>query len=215
MDTSVRADVYDVDGFTTSAATVAALHAKGRRVVCYVNAGAYEDFRPDRGAYPKGMLGKGNGWEGERWVDVRRLATLRAILGKRFDLCRSKGFDAVEPDNVDGYQNDTGFPLTAAEQLAFDRMVAGLAHARGLAVGLKNDLDQIPQLLPDFDFAVDEQCAQYRECAELTPFVKAGKAVFEAEYALPLSGFCPQAARLRFSAVLKHLSLDAWRRGCP
>lgn len=214
VDTGVDAAAYDIDGFDTSAAVVAALHAKGRKVICYINAGAYEDFRPDRSAYPASVLGSGNGWQGERWLDIRRLDALRPILGKRFDLCRSKGFDAVEPDNVDGYRNDSGFPLTAADQLAFNRTVAGLAHARGLAVGLKNDLDQVPQLVGDFDFAVNEQCAEYRECDALTPFVEQGKAVFEAEYNLPTAAFCPQARSLGFSALRKHLDLDAWRQTC-
>ncbi len=214
VDTRVDAAVYDVDGFTTSAAVVASLHAAGRKVICYVNVGAYEDFRPDRSAYPASVLGAGNGWPGERWLDIRRSALLRPIIAKRFDMCRDKGFDAVEPDNVDGYQNHSGFPLTAADQLAFNRMVAGLAHERGLAVGLKNDLDQVPQLVGDFDFAVNEQCAQYQECDALVPFTARGKAVFEAEYDLPTARFCPDARRLHFSALLKHLALDAWRRSC-
>ena len=214
LDTGVDAAVYDVDGFTTTAAQVAALHAEGRKVVCYISVGAYEDFRPDRRRFPAVLLGTSDGWPGERWLDIRRLDLLEPIIAARFDMCRSKGFDAVEPDNVDGYSNDTGFPLTAADQLAFNRMVAALAHERGLAVALKNDLDQVPQLVGDFDFAVDEQCSEYQECDELTPFVAAGKAVLEAEYNLPLAAFCPTARRLRFSAELKHLSLDAWRRAC-
>ena len=50
-------------------------------------------------------------------------------------MCRTKGFDAVEPDNMDGYANRTGFPVTAADQLLHNRLIAGLAHDRGLAVG--------------------------------------------------------------------------------
>ncbi|MEZ0094344.1 endo alpha-1,4 polygalactosaminidase [Streptacidiphilus sp. EB129] len=214
VDTGVDAAVYDVDGFDVGAGVVATLHAEGRKVVCYLNAGAYEDFRPDHGRYPSALLGADNGWPGERWLDIRQRALLAPLLSARLDMCRAKGFDAVEPDNVDGYTNDTGFPLTADDQLAFNRMVAGLAHARGLAVGLKNDLDQLPDLVGDFDFAVDEQCAEFHECDALTPFVAAGKAVFEAEYALPTSDFCADAARLRFSAILKHLSLDSWRETC-
>jgi len=214
LDTRVDAAAYDVDGFTTSAAQVAALHAEGRKVICYISVGAYEDFRPDRQRFPSVLLGRSDGWPGERWLDIRRLDLLEPVIAARFDMCRSKGFDAVEPDNVDGYENDTGFPLTAADQLAFNRMVAVLAHRRGLAVALKNDLDQVPQLVGDFDFAVDEQCAEYQECDELLPFVAADKAVFEAEYNLPPSAFCATARRLRFSAVLKHLSLDAWRQAC-
>ena len=214
LDTGVDAEVYDVDGFTTSAAQVAALHAEGRKVVCYISVGAYEDFRPDRQRFPAVLLGKSDGWPGERWLDIRRLDLLEPIIAARFAMCRSKGFDAVEPDNVDGYSNDTGFPLTFADQLAFNRMVAGLAHRLGLAVALKNDLDQVPQLVGDFDFAIDEQCAEYQECDELLPFIAEGKAVFEAEYDLPRSAFCADARRLRFSAMLKHLSLDAWRQAC-
>ena len=214
LDTSVDAAVYDVDGFTTSAAQVAALHRQGRRVVCYIDVGTDEDFRPDRGSFPAALLGRSDGWQGERWLDIRRTGLLEPIIAKRFDMCRAKGFDAVEPDNVDGYSNDTGFPLTAADQLVFNRMVASLAHARGLAVALKNDVDQVPQLVGDFDFSVDEQCAEYQECDALEPFVAQGKAVFEAEYDLPRTAFCGQARQLHFSAMLKHLSLDAWREPC-
>ncbi|WP_370082985.1 endo alpha-1,4 polygalactosaminidase [Streptacidiphilus sp. MAP12-16] len=214
VDTGVDAAVYDIDGFQNSAAVVAALHAKGRKVICYVNAGAFEDFRPDSSTYPVALLGASNGWPGERWLDIRRLDLLRPLLSRRFDLCRDKGFDAVEPDNVDGYRNDSGFPLTAADQLAFNRMLADLAHARGLSAGLKNDVDQVPQLVGTFDFAVNEQCAEFQECAASVPFVAAGKPVFEAEYNLPTSAFCGPARRMRFSALLKHLALDAWRESC-
>lgn len=214
VDTSVDVPVYDIDGFENSAGVVAGLHRAGRKVICYVNAGAYESFRPDAARYPKALLGRGDGWDGERWLDIRRLGRLRPLLAARFDMCRTKGFDAVEPDLLDGYANDTGFPLTAGQQLAFNRMVAELAHQRGLAVGLKNDLDQVPALVGDFDFSVDEQCAQYEECDALTPFIAAGKAVFHAEYELTPSQFCPQGRRLRLSSIRKHLSLDAWREAC-
>jgi hypothetical protein len=112
-----------------------------------------------------------------------RSANVRRIMLARLDLAVSRGFDGVEPDNVDGYTNDPGFPLTAADQLDFNRFIADAAHERGLAVGLKNDLDQIPDLVACFDFAVNEQCHEYDECGALQPFVDAGKPVFNAEYA--------------------------------
>jgi hypothetical protein len=214
VDTRPDADVYDLDLFTTSAATVAALHRKGRKVICYVSVGSSEDFRPDHGRFPAAVMGASNGWAGERWLDVRRLDVLGPIMAARFDLCRAKGFDGVEPDNVDGYANDTGFPLTAAHQLAFNRRIADLAHARGLAVGLKNDLDQIPALVDHFDFAVNEQCFEYDECDALRPFVAAGKAVFHAEYERSPAQFCATSKRLRLSSLRKRLDLDAWRQTC-
>lgn len=215
VDTSVNAQVYDIDGTENSAAVVATLHTAGRKVICYVNAGAYESFRADANRYPASIIGQSNGWPGERWLDIRQLDILRPILADRFKACAQKGFDGIEPDNVDGYRNDTGFPLTAADQLAFNRMLAGLAHADGLAIGLKNDLDQIPQLISDFDFAVNEQCAEYSECDALKPFIAARKAVFHVEYNLPLTEFCPETTKLGLSSMRKNVALDAPRWPCP
>ncbi|MEU3609260.1 endo alpha-1,4 polygalactosaminidase [Streptomyces sp. NPDC035033] len=214
LDPTVDVPVYDIDGFDHPAATVADLHRRGRKVICYLSTGAWEDFRPDADRFPKSVLGRSNGWAGERWLDIRRTDVLEPLMAERVDMCRAKGFDAVEPDNMDGYRNRTGFPLTAADQLAYNRLVARLAHDRGLAVGLKNDLDQIPELLGDFDFAVNEQCAQYDECHLLTPFVAAGKPVFHAEYELTPRQFCAEARELGLSSMQKRYELGAWRRPC-
>ena len=213
-DTTVDAQVFDVDAVDTPAEVVATLHRAGRKVICYVNTGAAEDFRPDYPAFPAQLLGEGNGWPGERWLDIRRRDTLRPIMAARFDLCRQKGFDAVEADLVDGYRNDTGFPLSAADQLAYNRMLAGLAHERGLSFGLKNDLGQVGELLGEAEFAINEQCAEYGECDRLTPFIQAGKAVFHVEYNLDNSAFCSQTIELGFSSMRKNKSLDAQRWPC-
>ncbi|MFD0314477.1 endo alpha-1,4 polygalactosaminidase [Streptomyces flavalbus] len=214
LDTSVDVPVYDIDGFDHDADTVAALHRDGRKVICYLSTGAWEDFRPDADDFPDAVLGRGNGWEGERWLDIRRTDVLEPLMADRLDMCAEKGFDAVEPDNMDGYRNRTGFELTAADQLRYNRLIARLAHERGMSVGLKNDLGQIPELVDDFDFAVNEQCAQYDECARLTPFIEADKAVFHVEYELPTRAFCPEARRLDLSSMAKKYELGAWRRAC-
>ncbi|MGW0029811.1 endo alpha-1,4 polygalactosaminidase [Streptomyces sp. NPDC003314] len=214
VDPSVNVPVYDIDGFENSAADVARLHRDGRKVICYVNVGAWEDYRPDKDAFPESVLGGPNGWHGERWLDIRRLDVLRPLMERRFDMCRDKGFDAVEPDLVEGYGNDTGFPLTADDQLRYNRMIADIAHERGLAVGLKNDLHQIPLLVDHFDFAVNEECAQFDECGLLEPFIAAGKAVFHVEYEEAPSRFCPRSRSLRLSSMLKNPELDVWRKPC-
>jgi hypothetical protein len=211
---SVDVPVYDIDGFENTKADVDRLHRAGRKVICYINVGAWENYRPDKDKFPKSVLGAGNGWAGERWLDIRRLDVLRPIMEQRFDMCRDKGFDAVEPDLVEGYANKTGFPLTAADQLAYNRMIADIAHARGMAVGLKNDLPQIPQLLSHFDFAVNEECAQYDECGQLRPFTAADKAVFHVEYEVPNSKFCAESRKLELSSMSKKLDLGVWRRPC-
>jgi hypothetical protein len=215
LDLSVRARMFDVDLFDTPATTVARLHARGRRVVCYLSAGSLERGRPDTARFPAAVLGRPlEGYPDERWLDIRRLDVLGPLMEQRLDLCRRKGFDGVEADNVDGYANPTGFPLTAADQLAYNRFLARAAHARGLSIGLKNDLDQVRALEPSFDWALDEQCFQYDECDRLRPFVRAGKAVFTVEYELPTSAFCARSRRLGFMSMRKRLDLDAWRRPC-
>ncbi|GAB4052422.1 endo alpha-1,4 polygalactosaminidase [Catellatospora paridis] len=216
IDLTVAADVYDLDAFTTTAAQVADLHRAGRKVICYVNAGAYEEFRPDRGRYPAEVLGRDlSGWPGERWVDIRRWDLLEPILTARFTMCRDKGFDGVEPDNVDAYANDSGFPLRAADQLEFNGRVAKLARGLGLAVGLKNDVEQAADLVGVMDFAVNEECAKYRECSALGVFIAAGKPVFHVEYELPPAAFCPVTKPLGFSSIGKPLELGAQRTACP
>jgi len=212
VDLSVEASVYDVDGADTPASKVRRIHRRGARAVCYFSAGSYENWREDRGRFPERVLGKPlEGWPGERWLDVRERDVLMQIMRSRMNRCARKGFDAVDPDNVDGYQNRTGFPLSRRDQLRYNRALAREAHALGLAIGLKNDLGQVPRLVDHYDFAVNEQCFEYDECGRLRPFIRAGKAVFNVEYG-PLR--CDRSRGLRFSSIRKRLGLRAWRRTC-
>ena len=132
----------------------------------------------------------------------------------RLDMCEAKGFDAVEFDNVDGFDNRSGWPLRGRHQLRFNRFLTSAAHHRGLAAGLKNDLSQIRALVGDFDFAINEQCWQYRECGKLRPFTRAGKAVFNVEYRLERSDFCDRSFEHGFGSIRKRLSLRVWLRAC-
>ena len=216
VDQTVDAAMYDIDLFDTSATLVASLHAAGRRVVCYMSAGTWEEWRPDAARFPASVLGAPlPEWPGERWLDIRRLDILRPLIEARMDLCRQKGFDAVEPDNVDAFSNASGFPLTAADQLRYNIWLSEAAHARGLSVGLKNDLEQVPALVGYFDWALVEQCFEYDECQLLAPFTRARKAVFAVEYTLPTAQFCAKARALGFNAMRKNLKLDAYRAACP
>jgi hypothetical protein len=215
LDLSYDVDMYDVDLFDTPAEIIAALQADGRVVICYFSAGSWEDWRPDAADFPAAVLGDTlEGWEDERWLDVRALAALAPILEARLDLAVAKGCNGVEPDNVDGYQNDSGFPLAGADQITFNRWLAEAAHARDLSVGLKNDLDQIPALVDWFDWALNEQCFQYDECDALLPFVQAGKAVFGVEYELDAEDFCDDANGMDLDWLVMTYDLDGGREAC-
>ena len=210
IDTGVAACVFDVDGFETPPATIAALHRSGRVASCYLDVGSWESYRPDAKRFPRSVLGRRyEGFPDERWLDIAHFHRFAPILERRFQRCAHKDFDAVEPDNLAGFENKTGFPLTAADQLRFNRWVAARVHALGMAVALKNDPRQVPALVGRFDFAIVEQCFQYDECDRYAPFVRAGKAVFEAEYELQPSDYCTAAASLDFSAIRKSYDLFA------
>jgi hypothetical protein len=211
---TVNARLYDIDLFDQPASTVAALHLAGRKVACYLSAGSFEDWRPDASKFPASVKGGGNGWPGERWLDIRRIDILLPIMEARMNLCQQKGFDSVDADNMDAYTNASGLPLTAADQLTYNATIANAAHARGLTIALKNDLDQIPQLVPYFDWALNEQCFAYSECGLLTPFTAAGKAVMNIEYRKSPAKFCPSMNARNFNSLKKPVSLRAGRKAC-
>lgn len=210
LDPTVPAAVFDVDGFETTPAQVRDLHRRGKEVICYLDVGSWESYRPDRDRFPAAVIGRRyEGFPDERWLDVSRFSLFRAPLEARIAMCARKGFDAVEPDNLAGFENRTGFAISAAAQLRFNRWIATQVHRRGLEVALKNDPLQVRQLLASFDFAIVESCFEFDECGRFTPFVAAGKPVYEAEYELPPSAFCDRAQALGFSAIRKSYDLFA------
>jgi hypothetical protein len=222
VNTAYDVDVYDIDLFDVPESVIEAIQAAGRRVICYFSAGSFEDFRSDAGRFPQEVLGNTlEGFANERWLDIRSTTVLE-ILEDRLGLAVQKGCDGVEPDNVDGYVNDSGFDLTATDQLAFNRRIANAAHERGLTVALKNDLDQVPDLLDYFDFAVNEQCHEFDECSLLEPFVTAGRPVFNAEYdnrfvsdANQRDQMCSTARARNLRTLILPLDLDdAFRFSC-
>jgi len=208
IDQSINVQMYDIDLFDNTAATISSLHAAGRTVICYFST-QYENWRPDAASFTAAVLGDNlDDWAGEKYVDIRS-PVVRAIMTARMDLAVSKGCDGLEPDNVDGYEAKTGFPLTAADQIDFNTFIANEAHARYLSVGLKNDVDQATALEPYFDWTLNEQCHQYDECNTLNIFITKGKAVFNCEYSGSASSICPSSVSSKFSSLIKTLDLTA------
>jgi endo-alpha-1,4-polygalactosaminidase (GH114 family) len=218
VDMSIEADVYDIDLFDNDASVINTLHKKGRKVICYISVGSWEDWRPDKDQFPPKVLGNDYaGWPGERWLDIRQIDQLAPIMRARLDLCASKGFDAVEPDNIEIFNNNTGFPLTYQDQLDYALWLAQEAHMRGLAIGLKNAADQIPDLIDIFDFMIVEDYFYYDLYRDTLPFITAGKAVFAAEYtdmAIEFDSICQKAKKNSISVILKNRDLDAFRDAC-
>jgi endo-alpha-1,4-polygalactosaminidase (GH114 family) len=226
----VRPDVFDFDlyvdpsiagryGWTVETAAVDAVHASGRHAIGYVTAGDAERWRPDYEQFVDfdrrcGGCFLGNPFSrrfpDEYWANFSpgkgRFSFMVQMLRARTDKVAAAGFDGIEYDIVDTYANGsryTGVHVTAETQLAYNRALAEMAHADGLSVALKNDSGQIPDLLPDFDYSINEQCFQYDECGAYRAFILAGKSVFQTEYRLEPKDFCKKANRWDFSSIVK------------
>eukprot|EP01104_Vermistella_antarctica_P000804 TRINITY_DN10916_c0_g1_i1.p1 TRINITY_DN10916_c0_g1~~TRINITY_DN10916_c0_g1_i1.p1 ORF type:complete len:426 (-),score=126.14 TRINITY_DN10916_c0_g1_i1:134-1411(-) len=211
IDTSYDVTMYDIDLFDTDKETIDELHEAGRIVICYFSAGTFEDWRPDAAEFPAAALGAPLGdWEGENWLNIGDIDLLASIMEARLDMAVEKGCDGVEPDNVDGYQNDNGLDLTKSQQYAYNKWLAYQAHSRSLSIALKNALGLVKKLEPHFDWALNEECYQWDECTDLNPFIDNNKAVFQVEYpkADPAE-FCPYMNGLKFDSIYKKYSLKA------
>ena len=215
--------LYDIDLFDNDKATIKKLQSEGKKVICYMSAGSYEAWRSDAQSFPQESLGKElDGWEGERWLDIRD-EKIFEIMKSRLELAKEKGCDGVEPDNIAGYQNDTGFSLTAQNQLDYNARLANKARELGLAIGLKNDPHQAKTLEPYFDFALTEQCNIFGECAYFDIFIEKNKPLFDAEYAKKyvnnLEGarekLCQDMKKRDFRTLVLPLGLDdTFRYSC-
>jgi hypothetical protein len=208
-------NAYDVDLFDTPQATLDQMAALGITRICYFSAGSYEDWRADADQLAPYRGNPLQGWEGEWWIDIRR-AEVRTVMMNRLDVAVSKGCEAVDPDNVDGFANDSGLGLTREDQIDYLRFLSDQAHARGLAIGLKNAVELVPDLVESFDFAVNESCFDYQECGTLQPFTAANKPVLQIQYGGKKEArrLCKRANELGFSTLLKSQDLDGKRIAC-
>jgi len=220
-------DVYDIDGEFNPPETVAYLHAMGKKVICYFDAGVYETYRKDAPKFqelsPQIWGNEDVGWPNSFWLDIRRIDELEPIMKARMQECKDDGFDAIEPDEIDGWENDTGFPLTYQDQLNYNKALARWAHEIGMSIGQKGDIIQTRDLVDDFDWTLNEECFQYNECTNpydpildeevpgLQLYVQRNKAVFVAEYKsykpIPWANICATSTANKFNTTRFKLGL--------
>lgn len=166
--------------------------AAGGYNICYVNAfqTQAEQDKWWKQHHPKLLLhdAKGHlvedpGWPGEFILNTatpHSRAGLAKIEDRWLDGCKSKGFDAVEPDNLDSNTRSHHL-LTRADDFAFARLLIKHAHHSGLAIAQKNSAEQSKRgSTAGFDFAIAEECQVYNECGRYTKYY--GDEVFEIEY---------------------------------
>jgi hypothetical protein len=233
----VQPDMFDIDpyvdhniagryGYPFDTAAVDAIHASGRHVIGYITVGDIERFRPDYQQFVDFdracggcMIGNpfSRTFPDEFWANLNNRQGQRdfmlQMIRARMDKVAAAGFDGIETDIMDTYAQGkkyTGWDVSSRTQLNYNIALANMAHADGLSVALKNDGGQISDLLPYFDYAINEQCFQYSECdgggypaPAWRAFVEAGKPVFQAEYRIDTSEFCPTANSWNFNSIQK------------
>lgn len=209
------AELFVLDLFDTEADDLAALHARGRVALAYLSAGSHEPWRPDADDFPEQAIGaRLASYPNESWLDIRA-DSVRAVMHKRMQLARDKGFDGIYPGSLDAYRSQSGFTLSESDQLDYDLFLAREARALGLSPGLSGDFLLGTQLIDAYDWAIAFGCFAADSCARLTPWVERKKPVFDLELEGELSELCPMADALGFSVVLKQPGFDAWSRSCP
>jgi hypothetical protein len=208
--------LLDVDGFNISAAKVASLKAQGIYTICYLDVGSWEPGRPDSDQYPAYLkIKKDPDWPAEYFLDITDVwkpnSVLASILRNRFKMCADKGFDAIEPDNLQNDENAKGL-ITLQQQLDFNGWVADTAHEYNLAAFQKNGPDKIlskdktgKMMVEKFDAILNEECQQYTECAPLAEYVKRGKLALNTEYNQTLN--CTTSNTYTINSIRKDLGL--------
>lgn len=229
-------EVYAID-LDTARNAIAALQrdAPGVKIVCYFSAGSWEGARDywDRrrgkqSIQPKewtGVRGSSmDNWPDERWLDIRS-AAVRNIMAKRMKFAQKIGCSGVDPDNVNGYEQKTGFSITKQDQVRFNRWLARKAHMLGLGIGLKNAVGLVPRLRNAFDWFLNESCFTWQEC-RVYRRVPPQKAVLGVQYcdAAQVFGgpyrtsdpscYCPKALARGWDFVIKEVSLGVPRMSC-
>ncbi|MBP7845490.1 MAG: endo alpha-1,4 polygalactosaminidase [Proteobacteria bacterium] len=210
------ANVVFLDLFETSSSQISSLKSQGKKVFCYFSAGTSESWREDYNRIPNSIKGNSlEDWPGERWLNTKDSATLN-LAKSRLDKAVSKKCDGVDPDNVDAYDNDTGFSISKNDSKSFLQKLATEAHNRGLLIGLKNSAEIASSLSGTMDWVVAEECFKYGECGSYASFISKNKPVFIVEYSTSQkSAWCSSAKSQSMSLIFSNYDLNGSMSTCP
>lgn len=220
-DLNVPVAVMDLDLFETDAQTVTQLRSRGVTNICYVSSGTDEDWRPSSMRFPSSVLGGSYPeWPGERWVNIKKFNEVTAVMSKRIQMCKQKGFDIIEFDNIDPYSNKTGLNITEEDQIKYSIWLANEAHKNGLLALQKNAPELVKDLSRYYDGALLESCSDdgNKFCADFAPYVSAKKPVFAVTYDMSdgnMAKFCAHVKSLGIVGVGKTKALNKTAKFCP
>lgn len=215
--------VLDFDPDNVTRAQVMALNNAGVYTICYVSVGTLENWRHDvnmfydQNIFYRPVVGKQyDEWPDEFFLDIRNPG-LKHVMAKRFMDCALKGFKAIEPDNLDVYENESGFEISREDTLRYIGELVKAAHSVGLEIGQKNVPELTGDLVGMMDFVITESCYQDGWCDQVSAYLDAGKPVFDAEYndrEIDFNKACEVAENMGISMILKDRDLTSFRQVC-
>ena len=173
-------DFMILDLFSYSKEQVESLKNAGVTVYAYFSLHA-EDWRPDYHKFKELSLDSDlDGWRGEDVVSPKYTKELIEIMKARIDLAIKKGFQGIDPDNVDAwyyYLGGKGDKKQIFSTAAYWNEVARYAREKGLACGLKNSAFLYGLVKPDFIM-----CESAYKWSEIEGYLRFNVPVFNIEY---------------------------------
>ncbi len=232
--------IYDIDAIQNPASTVAALHAMGDHVICYIEVGTAGNYysAADEGiatTYYQQLQNAGvfssNSLSGfpEKFINYTNPAAVSIIESMIKQQCANKGFDGVETDLDETWGGEEGTPqfspaatLTQANEEAYLTTLANFMHANNLGWISKNLDDEgsasfVSDMQPLSQGMISEECNVNASCNLLTPFLNAKKWIGNAEYTsdgTTQAKFCASDNNLNLNGVLFNVNLNTQRAPC-
>lgn len=220
--------VYDIDGIENTATTVAALHARHDHVICYMEVGTAGNYGGEYTTYYDELQSAGDlgntlpGYSSENFININEPSAVTIVESIIKQQCAAKGFDGVETDLDETFNDNEGnpgnFTITEANEESYMTTLAHYMHSLGLAWIIKNpddigDASYADAMFPLADAVLTEQCNEYDSCGYLSEY-QGVKAIFNAEYDASLyPGFCTYDDAHGINGVLYDQDLDAATRG--
>ncbi len=189
---------------------VQALNARSIAVYCTINAGYWDAQLPDADLFNPSMKGA-DVWSdsARRWADIRNTG-VRQLMEARVAHAADIGCAGIDANYLELWYQNTGFYISYGDQLNYSRWFADTAHKYGLSIGLHNAPFQLADLVSWYDFGIAENCLDSGDCEAYTPFISAGKPVFDLEYNAMSSevDICTAGRELGFNTIIKGFGDD-------
>jgi hypothetical protein len=229
--TAPSPQVYDIDGIENSASTVSTLESSGKKTICYIEVGTAGNYytAAQEGLsttyysqyQTAGDFGSKLSGYPEYFLNINAPSTVSITEAMINQQCAQKGFNGVETDLDETFNNNegkTGFTITEANEETYMTTLANYMHSLGLAWIIKNpddvgDNTYANAMYPLADAVITEQCNQYGTCSFLSKY-EGHKAIFNAEYSIATSKFCPSDITAGINGALFNQNLNGTRSPC-